>query len=344
MSVLVDMPEDQSSQRLKNSVWPGIGLTLALAFIAQIAGDFFPVIGAPIIGIVLGVIYRNVFNVPAVLLPGIAFSSKKILQWSIIALGFGLNLKQVLKTGTESLAVTLVTLVAAFFSVWLMGRLLRITPKLKLLIGVGTAICGGSAIAAVTSIVKSDEHETSLSISTIFLFNVLAVLIFPFLGHILGLSDYGFGMWAGTAINDTSSVVVAAYSYSEQAGDFATIVKLTRVTLIIPICLFLVFYQLWVLRKQKAQNFSLYRIFPWFVLWFLVASGIRTLDWLPHITLPYLNMAAKFMIVVALTAIGLLSDLAKMFAVGIRPMMLGLVTWLTVAVSSLLIQVLTGQT
>src|SRR5699024_5128392 len=138
--------------------------------------------------------------------PGIQFTGKKVLQWSIVALGFGLSLTQVAHTGLSSLAVTLVTVTAAFLAAWLLGRWLRIPSRLKLLIGVGTAICGGSAIAAVTASIKADEHDTAFSISTIFLFTLIAVLVFPLLGHLMHMSDQGFGLWAGTAINDTSSV------------------------------------------------------------------------------------------------------------------------------------------
>src|SRR5699024_1537947 len=177
--------------------------------------------------------------------PGIRFAGNKVLQWSIVALGLGLSLTQVTSVGVASLSVTLVTITVAFVATLLLGRLLGIPSKLKTLIGVGTAICGGSAIAAATPIIKADEHETAFAISTIFLFNLIAVLVFPLFGHLLGMSDQGFGLWAGTAINDTSSVVAAGYSYSSAAGDHATIVKLTRATLIVPVCLGLVAIEAW---------------------------------------------------------------------------------------------------
>jgi uncharacterized integral membrane protein (TIGR00698 family) len=213
---------------------------------------------------------------------------------------------------------------------------------------VGTAICGGSAIAAVTPIIRPEDHDTAFAISTIFLFNLVAVLLFPLLGHLMHLSDLGFGLWAGTAINDTSSVVAAGYSYSKTAGDFATIVKLTRATLIIPVCLVLAFV---VAAREKrnaakdgsASNFSLAKIFPWFILWFLVASGIRTAGLIPLTIQPSIHFAAEFLIIVALTAIGLSSNLRRMAASGIKPILLGLGVWVAVAVSSLLVQQVIGQ-
>jgi len=213
---------------------------------------------------------------------------------------------------------------------------------------VGTAICGGSAIAAVTPIIRPEDHDTAFAISTIFLFNLVAVLLFPLLGHLMHLSDLGFGLWAGTAINDTSSVVAAGYSYSKTAGDFATIVKLTRATLIIPVCLVLAFV---VAAREKrnaakdgtASHFSLAKIFPWFILWFLVASAVRTAGFIPVAIQPAIHIAAEFLIIVALTAIGLSANLRRMAASGIRPILLGLGVWVAVAVSSLLVQKIIGQ-
>ena len=334
----VTSPPHQGLFRKRNSLIPGLLLTLGLAMIAWFAGKQFPVIGGPVFGIVLGIIYSNALGVRTVLQPGIVFSSKKILQWSVILLGFGLSFGQIVSTGGESLAVTFVTVSVAFISAWLLGKILGIQGKLRTLIGVGTAICGGSAIAAVTPIIKPEDHETAYAISTIFLFNIIAVLLFPALGHMLQLSDYGFGLWAGAAINDTSSVVAAGYAYSQQAGDYATIVKLTRATLIIPICLFLVFLEAWRQKKNNMPNVALAKIFPWFILWFLVASGVRSTGLLPEALLPWLSGAAKFMIIMALSAIGLSTNLRKIVSTGIRPILLGLGVWVAVAVSALLVQ------
>ncbi|AHX14466.1 membrane protein [Dyella jiangningensis] len=326
------------SQRL-----PGLLLSVAIALVALGLGRELPLIGGPVFGIVLGILVRNIVAPGGSFTPGIQFAGKQVLQWSIIALGFGLSLNQVAKTGLESLSVTLVTMTVAFLAAWLLGRALGVHDKLKILIGVGTAICGGSAIAAVTPIIKPDEHDTAFAISTIFLFNLVAVLLFPLLGHLLHLSDLGFGLWAGTAINDTSSVVAAGYSFSKEAGDYATIVKLTRATLIIPICLVLAFATAWKQKKQGATDFSLRRIFPWFILWFLVASALRTAGVVPVAIQPALHMAAEFLIIVALTAIGLSANLRKMASTGARPILLGLGVWAAVSVSSLLVQLVIGQ-
>lgn len=322
---------------------PGLGLVFVMALIAWWLGHLAPLVGGPVIGIVLGIIVRNLRAPGAVFHSGIRFAARQVLQWSVVVLGFGLSLGTVAHTGVASLSVTLVTMTAAFLTAWGLGKLLRVSGNLKILIGVGTAICGGSAIAAVTPIVRADEHETAFAISTIFLFNLVAVLLFPALGHLMHLSNFGFGMWAGTAINDTSSVVAAAYSYSHAAGNYATIVKLTRSTLIIPVCLVLAVVEAWRQKQSGAQGFNLARIFPWFIVWFLVASGVRTAGLIPNDWQPYVAELATFMIVMALTSIGLSADLRRMAATGARPILLGTGVWAAVAISSLIVQRALGQ-
>lgn len=326
----------------------GLLLTAIVAAVALLLGHWLPLVGGPVFGIVLGILVKNTLSPGNRYDAGVHFGGKQVLQWSIIALGFGLSLGEVLKTGMESLAVTLVTVTVAFLSAWALGRWLRVEGKLTVLIGVGTAICGGSAIAAVTPILKPDDHDTAFAISTIFLFNLVAVLLFPLLGHLMQMSDQGFGLWAGTAINDTSSVVAAGYAYSDLAGGYATIVKLTRSTLIIPICLVLTVVMATLARRRsagqaEAGEFRLAAIFPWFILWFLVASGLRTAGWVPASALPALHLLAEVLIVFALSAIGLSANLRRMAATGLRPILLGLGVWVAVAVSSLVVQYLIGQ-
>src|ERR1700754_1496091 len=338
MNAAVAIPTTPTPSRL-----PGLLLSVIIALVALGLGKVAPLIGGPVFGIVLGILVRNTVAPGGSYTPGIQFAGKQVLQWSIIALGFGLSLNQVAKTGLESLSVTLVTMTVAFLTAWGLGRLLKVQDKLKILIGVGTAICGGSAIAAVTPIIKPDENDTAFAISTIFLFNLVAVLLFPLLGHLLHLSDLGFGLWAGTAINDTSSVVAAGYTYSHAAGDFATIVKLTRATLIIPISLGIALIVAWREKRSGTSDFSLARIFPWFILWFLVASGIRTAGLVPEVALPVIHFVAECLIIVALTAIGLSADLRRMASTGPRPILLGLGVWAAVALTSLLVQHLIGR-
>ncbi|MCB2305588.1 YeiH family protein [Clostridium estertheticum] len=325
----------------------GMALSILLALAAWKLGNLVPIVGGPVFGIVLGIIINNTIGKPKVTLPGIMFTSKKILTWAIVVLGAGLSLTQVLKTGLSSFSVTIFTLAASFITAFAVGKLLGIPYKLKALIGVGTAICGGSAIAAISPIIEADDMEISYSISTIFLFNIIAVLIFPPLGHLLGFSDKAFGLWAGTAINDTSSVVAAGYAYSNAAGAYATIVKLTRTTMIIPISLIFAFVTAYKKKKESKNNskvnYSFRKIFPWFIIWFLVASLLNTLGIFKGDSLTYINTTGKFMIVMAMSAIGLNTDIKKMVSNGVRPILLGFIVWFSVASVSILVQFITGQ-
>ena len=325
----------------------GIFFAFIIAVAASWLGRFCPIIGGPVFGIIIGIIINNTIGKPHYTLPGIGFTSKKILQWAIIVLGAGLSFNQVLKTGLNSLTVTIFTLSAAFIAAYGFGKMMNIPFKLKSLIGVGTAICGGSAIAAISPIIDADEMEVAYSISTIFLFNIIAVLIFPPLGHLIGFSDKAFGLWAGTAINDTSSVVAAGYAFSSAAGAYATIVKLTRTTMIIPISL--IFCLVSAIQKKKEAvknqtvNYSFKKIFPWFVLWFIIASLLNTMGLFSPKAVTFINQLGKFMIVMALSAVGLSADFKKMLKTGIKPLLLGLIVWFAVAVTSIAVQFITGQ-
>ena len=328
-------------------ILPGLLLSAIIAFIATYLGKLAPIIGGPVFGILIGIIINNFFSKPTSTTEGVKFTSKKILQWSIIMLGAGLSFKQVSKTGIDSLAVTLITISVSFITAFGIGKLLKIPENLKKLIGVGTAICGGSAIAAVSPIIEADEVEIAYSISTIFFFNIIAVVLFPALGHLFNFSDKAFGLWAGTAINDTSSVVAAGYAFSNAAGEYATIVKLTRATLIIPISLIFAFVEASKKKKLAKEdnelNFSLKKIFPWFILWFLVASVLNTLGLFNAQCINYINVIGKFMIVMALSAVGLSADFKKMMKSGLKPILLGLIVWFSVALSSIIVQIITKQ-
>lgn len=331
---------------LKRNI-PGILMTFFIALFASWLGSKFAIIGGSVFGIILGMLINNTVGKPAWSEKGIKFTSKKILQWAIIVLGTGLSLTQVWKTGVESLSVMLFTLSFAFLSAYAFGKLMKIPFNLTTLIGVGTAICGGSAIAAISPIIEAEETEVAYSISTIFFFNIIAVLLFPSLGHLLGFSDRAFGLWAGTAVNDTSSVVAAGYVFSDLAGSYATIVKLTRTTMIIPISI--IFAVVMATKKKNASqngntiNYSFKRIFPWFIVGFLITSLLNTVGVFNEDMVVYLSSAGKFLIVMALTAVGLSADFKKMLKSGLKPLFLGLIVWLTVTVVSIGVQYLTDQ-
>jgi uncharacterized integral membrane protein (TIGR00698 family) len=325
----------------------GIIVSLCIAIIAYFFGNYFSLIGGAIFGILIGIGIGNITPPKPSFAEGINFTSKKILQWAVIILGSGLSLRQVYVTGVASVLIILVTITAAFIAVFVAGRMLKVDFNLKSLIGVGTAICGGSAIAAISPIIEAEDQEIAYAISTVFLFNVVAVFIFPAFGYALGLTQLGFGLFAGTAINDTSSVVAAGYTFGNAAGDYATIVKLTRTIMIVPIALGFVALMM-VRKKHEAQqvrgsHYHPIKIFPWFILGFLLMSALNTSGVLDKTMIAVLKEAGKFLIIMALSAIALKTDLRKMLGTGLRPALLGFIVWMSVAFTSIAVQQLSGQ-
>jgi uncharacterized integral membrane protein (TIGR00698 family) len=309
---------------------PGLLLTFAIAVIAYGLGLVAPIVGGPVFGIVLGVIVTAVRAPGAAFKPGIRFSSKTLLQTSIVILGTSLDLGQLIRVGAGSLPVLFGTMAICLGAAALLGRWLNLDATMRTLLGVGTAICGASAIAAVSSVIVASEAEIAYSISTVFLYNVAAVLTFPAIGHALHLSSHAFGLFAGTAINDTSSVVAAGYTYGKSAGDDAVVVKLTRATLIVPLVAF------FAIRGAK-RGVPWKKVIPWFIVWFVVAVAANTAGLIPAILHKPLTLTGLFLIIVALTGVGLGSNIAEMRRAGWRPIALGGALWILVAVSSLLL-------
>lgn len=318
---------------------PGILIAAVIAVPAWLIGKAVPIIGSPVLGILFGMLLAFIKR-PEYFNEGISFTSKKLLQYAIILLGFEMNLFNIFSVGKQTLLLMLFTLSASFLTAVLIGKLLKLDSNTKTLIGVGSAICGGSAIAATAPVIKAKDEEIAQSISTIFLFNVIAAFLFPFLGHILGMNDNNFGLWAGTAVNDTSSVVAAGYSFSDAAGKLAVIVKLTRTLMIVPITLILAV----ITSKKSAEsdeggsNYNIVKIFPWFVLGFLAASVIRTFTPMPTTVSSALSQGGKFIIVMAMAAIGLNTNIIKLVKNGFKPILLGLSCWVTISITSLAVQ------
>jgi len=313
---------------------PGALLCVAVACAATLLGILLPIVGAPVFSILLGLTIASIRPLPASFEPGIAFASKMLLQWSIVLLGAHLSLSEIVHGGLASLPVMLGTLIVVLAVAYAVGRLLGIDRDLRRLLAIGTAICGGSAIAALSGVIDVDRSDVAYALGTIFAFNVVAVLTFPALGHLFGFSQSAFGLWAGTAINDTSSVVAAAFAYGTAAGSAAVVVKLTRTLLIVPI----VGYYAW--RRIAAHEggpIDWIAIVPWFILWFIIAAAIDSLGWIPGAWQDPLQQVALFTIVVALAGVGLSSDLRRIRAAGLRPLTLGAILWVTIAVSSLAI-------
>lgn len=337
--------------RIKKN-WSGIVLCLAIAVPAWFLGQLVPIIGSAVFAILIGLVLA-LFRRPSFFDAGIKTVSKKILQLSIVFLGFGMNFINVLEVGKDSLLIILATITTSLVVSFLLTKLLKIPSKTGILIGVGSSICGGSAIAATAPVIQAEDDDVARSISVIFLFNVIAAFVFPFLGQALEMTDVGFGMWAGTAINDTSSVVAAGQSWasshdSDVALNYATIVKLTRTLAIIPITLTLAIVQL-VRAKRAAKaaggdgsvklTFRFSKVFPWFVVFFLIAAVVNTwlfpvFNWDFDVS-SWLTTAGKFLITLAMAAIGLNTNVVGLVKKGGKPILLGFNCWVAIAGVSL---------
>lgn len=280
---------------------------------------------------------------------GIGFVSKKVLQYAVILLGFGLNISVVLATGKQSLPIIVCTIATSLLVAYILHKLLHVPDKISTLIGVGSSICGGSAVAATAPVIKADDEEVAQAISVIFFFNVLAALLFPWLGTVLGFdttSGEAFGIFAGTAVNDTSSVTATAATWDAMFGlgsatlDKAVTVKLTRTLAIIPITMALGYL---VSRREQggAADVSIKNIFPSFILYFVLASLVTTvatsLGMGAEVFAP-LKWLSKFMIVLAMAAVGLNTNIIKLVKTSSKPLALGFACWLGISVMSLLLQ------
>lgn len=326
----------------------GIGLCLLIAIPAYLLGHLAPVVGGPVFAILAGMGITFLFSDKTRLQPGITFTSKKILQYAVVLLGFGMNLTDILAKGKQSLPIIMSTIATSLIIAFILHKAMKVPSKISTLVGVGSSICGGSAIAATAPVIDADDEEIAQSISVIFLFNILAALIFPTLGGLLGLTNEGFGLFAGTAINDTSSVTAAATAWDgihqSNTLDAATIVKLTRTLAIIPITLVLAFVRT---RREKKNNqggakVSLKKIFPFFVLFFVLASVVTTVFRLPATVTGPLKDLSKFFIVMAMAAIGLNTNIVKLVKSGGKPILMGLCCWVGIAGVSLAMQHILG--
>ncbi|GFI22334.1 hypothetical protein IMSAGC011_01109 [Lachnospiraceae bacterium] len=334
----------------------GLLLCLLIAIPSWFLGKQFPIIGGAVIAIITGMIVTLFLKDKSTLESGIKFTSKKILQWAVILLGFGMNLTVIVQTGRQSLPIIISTIATSLVIAYVMHKTIHIPGKISTLVGVGSSICGGSAIAATAPVIDADDEEVAQAISVIFFFNVLAALLFPTFGKLIGFATEtgeAFGIFAGTAVNDTSSVTAAAstwdsmWSLGSSTLDTAVTVKLTRTLAIIPITLVLAF-----IRTQNEKNngeagkkVSLKKIFPFFILYFVAASIITTIAvslGVDASVFSPIKELSKFFIVLAMAAIGLNTNIVKLIKMGGKPIVMGFCCWIGITGISLLMQRLLG--
>lgn len=277
---------------------PGIALSGGIAAAAYAISLILPadILGGTLIALILGMALNPVFRRSAVYDAGISWTSKKILRAGIILAGITLSFPQVLNTGKYALILMAFTLATSFGVGYICMKASKINWKLASLLSVSTAICGGTAVATLGPTIQAKDRDIAYAISATFVFDILTVIAFPWIGQLLGLSDTGYGLWVGTAVNDTSSVVAAGYAFSDAAGSLATIVKLTRTLFIVPIVLIFS----WIYTKsekasQPARKVSIRKIFPWFILGFLAVVGIRSTGIVPDNVASGISFVSKFL-------------------------------------------------
>ncbi len=339
---------------------PGPYLVVAVAVVARYLHDLIPspgmarAVSEVFIAVVLGLYVRNALRLSARFEPGIRFALQRILRLGIILLGLRLSLQDVVNTGLSALLLIFACVAFALTLAYLLGRLLRIPPRLAALIGVGTAICGNSAIIATAPVIEARDEDISYAVATITFFGTLAVIVYPAIGYFTGMTDRLFGLWAGTAILDTSQVVAAGAAFSDAARDIATVVKLVRNTLMAP--LILLIGLVYARSQQRAENtakFSVSKLMPWFVIGFVLMTLVRTLGnavgvfplnvakpgdlVLAAKVLTGLDEVAKFAILMALAAIGLGTDAESIKRTGPKPVALGFAVGGALALFSLLL-------
>jgi len=322
---------------------PGLALCVLIGVVATGLGRLVPVVGSPLPALVIGLVVAVLRRPGRRFEPGIRVASKTILQCAVVLLGARLSLAEVASAGWASLPIMLTTLTACLVTALVVGRWLRVEGDLRTLIGVGTGICGASAIAAVAPVIGAAGADIAYAVTTIFAFNVAAVVTFPFVGHLIGLDQHAFGLFAGTAVNDTSSVVAVAAIYGSSALAFAVVVKLVRTLMIIPISLGLAFLTARRARTTAGNETTppaltaggLLRLVPWFLVGFLCLAGLHSLGLISGRVADGFGVASTLLIAVAMAAIGLSTDVRALRRTGPRPLFLGGILWIVVSLTAL---------
>lgn len=329
---------------------PGFFMALLVASLARHLESLLPLplIGDSVIALFIGMAINHIKKPSKMIAAGLKFTSKKVLKFSIILLGASLSIGTIYNVGRLSLTVMFFTLLTCFGGGYFVGKWLGLDWKLSNMISAGTGICGGSAIAAMAPVIEADDKDVAYAMSATFLFDMVMIVLFPIMGHVIGLSDMAYGLWAGTAVNDTSSVVAAGYAFSEAAGDFATMVKLTRTLSIIPTVLIFSLINTRINNMNADRDATCYEnvkitsLFPWFILAFIGMAIINSFGFIPTTVSNSMKTLSKFLMVSALAAIGMNTDFQEMKRSGINPMIHGFIISALVVVVAIAVEYFMG--
>lgn len=328
-----------------SNLLPGVLLSAALALAAKLFGSFVPygVISDSVIAMLVGMIINPFLYKYTALKSGIQFTSKKLLQLAIVLMGFTLSFAQIIEVGSYSLLVMCFTLAAAFGGGYILGKIFGLDWKLSGMMSAGAGICGGSAIAAIAPVIQAKDRDIAYAISAVFIFDVIMIILFPLAGRYFGMTDMGYGLWTGTAVNDTSAVVAAGYAFSDAAGAYAVIVKLTRTLSIIPVVFIFSLINSRINSTAQRKPVKISAIFPYFIVFFLVMVAIKSTGILPESFGGTVGTASKFLMVMALGAIGLKTNFKEVSQAGIRPLAHGFIVSIIVVLVSFTVQIVLGK-
>lgn len=321
----------------------GLAVCVAVAFLAIMLEKVIPgeLLGSSIIALFMGTIINSFFH-PDWIKPALKFTSKRVLKAAIILLGASLSVNTIMSVGKMTFFVMVFTFAVCFGGGYFVRKLFGLNWKLGNLISAGTGICGGSAVAAIAPVIDADDKDIAFALSSTFLFDMIMIALYPIMGKALGMSDIAYGIWAGTSVNDTASVVASGYAFSEAAGDFATMVKLTRTIAIIPTVL--VFAYIGTRIKQKelrmensGKKVNIIKIIPWFIGGFLALAVVNSAGLIPTEISEVMKSASKFLMVTALAAIGLGTSVNDFKKAGISPMLYGITIDTLVTLTALIV-------
>ncbi len=321
----------------------GVLICFGVAGLSVLAEHLIPgdLLGASIIALFMGTIINSFFH-PDWLKPALKFTSKKVLKLAIILLGASLSINTIMSVGKMPFFVMLFTFAMCFGGGYFIRKLFGLNWKLSNLISAGTGICGGSAVAAIAPVIDADDKDIAFAMSSTFLFDMVMIALYPIMGRLLGMSDIAYGIWAGTSVNDTASVVASGYAFSEAAGDFATMVKLTRTIAIIPTVLVFAYIGTRIKKKELqtasgGQKVNLLKIIPWFIGGFLALAVLNSVGCIPVEVSAVIKSASKFLMVTALAAIGLGTSITDFKKAGFAPMLYGITIDTLVTLTALVV-------
>ena len=321
----------------------GIAICFAVAGLSVWVETLIPgeLLGASIIALFMGTIINSFFH-PKWIQPALKFTSKRILKLAIILLGASLSVRTILSVGKMTFFVMLFTFAMCFGAGFFIRKLFGLNWKLSNLISAGTGICGGSAVAAIAPVIDADDKDIAFAMSSTFLFDMVMIALYPLMGKALGMTDIAYGIWAGTSVNDTASVVASGYAFSEAAGDFATMVKLTRTIAIIPTVLVFAWIGVRIKKKEMqatgdGKQVNMMKIIPWFIGGFLLLAIINSVGLIPAAASGMMKSASKFLMVTALAAIGLNTSLLDFKNAGLKPMFYGVTIDTLVTLTALVV-------